>query len=255
MIPEHFPLFRYLFWTIVLLCLGCSTSHQDEPAQFRIGQFLFTSDTATIEIFQDQDLVESIKVGYGKLTNYHKISARSYLIKIKTNDQLILEKEIGFGRSGIYSLCLTGFPAKNQRVNKQSTIDKLTHIVEGAAALTANDFLPQLIIQNDFTVNEPGKGKIRAVHVMPGTIPLDLHLIKGSEKVLSFPGIQYPHITETKPLPPHKYMLELKLTGSTVPNYSKVLNIDKGTLFTLYFIPSPKDYNSNPMMIIGKTKI
>ena len=244
-----------IVWFLGLMCLGCSTNQNNELAKFRIGQFLYTSKSATIEIFRDHVLVDSITTGYGELTNYYKIPPRPYLIKVKADGQLILEKNIGFGRSGIYTLALTGLPVKNQLVNKRSTIDKLTHMVEGAAALTTNDFLPQLIIQNDFAVNDPGNAKIRAAHIMPGTIPLDLKILKENEPVLSYSGIKYPQTTETKSLRPHKYMLELKLTSSEVSNFSKLLNLEERTLYTLYFIPSPKDYNSNLMMIVGKTKI
>ncbi len=126
-------------------------------------------------------------------------------------------------------------------------------MVEGATALTTNDYLPQLIIQNDFAVSEPRNGKIRAVHLMPGTIPIDLYLSRENEVSLSFQQLEYPHISEVEPLRPGQYKLDWRWTGSPITHYEDSLTIEMGQLLTMYFISSTKIQSSSPMMVVGET--
>lgn len=238
--------------TLVVVFANCAPKEK-RPTRFRVGQFLFSTQKATVALYENNQKKTSLELDYGKLSDYQSIAAKTYFVKVWADGELLLEKKIGLGRNDDYTLLLTGIPEKNQSVNKESILTTLHSIAEGSEGITTNNFLPQLIIQNDFYVKENGKGKVRVSHLMPGTVPLSVKLgQKGTETGIG--SKSYPESSETKAIDPGSYKVQLHFDGSPQTTAMGQMNIEQGSLYSLYLIPDSDRYLTNPQLVIGKTE-
>ncbi|SDE46492.1 hypothetical protein SAMN05421636_105173 [Pricia antarctica] len=236
---------------MVPLLSGCSPK-EAAPAQFRVGQFLFSTQNATITLYDGKQEKTSLKLKYGKLSNYTSLEAKIYFIKVWADGKLLLEKKIGMGRDGRYTLVLTGIPEKNQPVNRKSTMQKLHTIVEGSEGITANDYLPQLIVQNDFYIAEKNTGKIRVMHLMPGAVPFSLDFMnnKGKKEVRS---TAYPKSSETIEVDTGTYNVHVHFDASLQTVALQKIEIKESVLHSLYVIPAPERYLTDPILVVGSS--
>lgn len=241
-----------VIWMVLLVFSGC-TPKESGSARFRVGQFLLSTQSATITFYSGEEEKKSLKLDYGQLSEYETIKAKVYFIKVWADGKLLLEKELGMGRNGSYTLFLTGIPEKNQSVNKESTTQKLHSIVEGSEGITANDYLPQLMVRNDFFTSEKNKGKLLAVHLMPGTVPLSVKLVNKDHKVQTT-IFSYPKSSETKDVFPGTYDVELHFNGSPQTVSLGKLQVEKAMLYSLCIIPDSIQYLTNPELVIGTSK-
>ena len=238
----------------LMVCLACTSPSGPGKARVRIGQFLWTTGQATVTWYHHDQEVASTTLAYGELSEYQSLAARTYLVKIKADDRLVLEKEIGLGTDGLYTVMLTGIPEDNQPVNKQSTGNRLHHLVEGAVARTANDYLPQLIVQNDFFVPEPQRGSVRWVSLLPGTVPLDISLRDDDREVTSVGGLAYPRSSDPQTAKPGEYELAIHLDQRSAPVDETPVHLEDGALHTYYLVPSERHYLTAPRVVEGVTR-
>ncbi len=244
---------KLIFLMALMVVFATCTPKEERPARFRVGQFLYSTDEATVALYENDQEKFSLKLKYGTLSDYRIIPANTYFVKVWADGRLLLEKKIGLGRNGRYTFLLTGIPEKNQSVNKESVLTRLKAIAQGSEALTANDFLPQLIVQNDFFVKEKGKGSIRVSQLTPGAIPLSLRLRQnGTQKEIGSHG--YPESSDTKAENPGPYEVQLHLEGSPQSTSMGPLHIKEGILYSLYLIPNSDRYLTHPEMVIGETE-
>ncbi len=244
---------KLVFLMALMVVLANCTPKEKRPARFRVGQFLYSTQKATVALYENNQEKFSLKLKYGTLSDYRNIPANTYFIKVWADGKLLLEKKIGLGRNGQYTFLLTGIPEKNQPVNKESILTTLKAIAQGSEALTANDFLPQLIVQNDFFVKEKGKGNIRFSQLTPGAIPLSLGLRqKGTETEIGSHG--YPQSSDTKAVSTGPYEVRLHLEGSPQTTSLGPIKIKEGFLYSLYLIPNSDRYLTYPKIVIGETK-
>ena len=239
-------------WMVVLVLSGCALK-EPGSARFRVGQFLFSTQNATITFYDEKKENKSLKLDYGQLSEYETIAAKVYFIKVWADGKLLMEKELGMGRDGSYTLFLTGIPEKNQSVNKESILHTLHTIVEGSEGITSNDYLPQLIVRNDFFTAEKNKGKLLAVHMMTGAMPLSLKLVNSDNKTET-KTFSYPKSSEARDVSTGTYEVQLHFDGSPQTISLGKLQVENAILYSLCIIPDPKQYLTNPKLVIGTTE-
>lgn len=249
---------NYLLFGILLVALllnlACSRPGVQDTAEIRMANFLQTKGPATCILYRDNEAVKNFTLHYENVSTYQEIPTGSYLIKVAANDQLLLEKKLGLGRNGKYTLCLTGIPEANQMVNQQSNYDRMYKMVAGTAAVTPNAYLPQLLVLNDFFVPEPGKGKIRFVHVMPGTVPLDVKLFGPEGKSYSFSGLSYPQQSATDPIRAANWELNIHLQSSPGTILQKNFTSKSDLLYTYFIAPDSQSFLNIPKIIGVETE-
>ncbi len=236
---------------MVPLLSGCSPK-EAAPARFRVGQFLFSTQNATITLYDGKKEKTSLKLKYGKLSNYTSLEAKIYFIKVWADGKLLLEKKIGMGCNGRYTLVLTGIPEKNQPVNKKSTMQKLHTIVEGSEGITTNDYLPQLIVQNDFYIAEKNMGKIRVTHLMLGAVPFSLDFMNGKGKK-QVSSTAYPKSSETIDVDTGTYDLQVHFDDRPQTEALQKIKIKESVLHSLYVIPALERYLTDPILVMGSS--
>ena len=232
---------------------SCNSDKEKEPVQVRFGEFLWNTPSAKIRFYLSDDLVESIDLEYGKLSDYISLDAANYQVKVETNGKLILEKTIGFGTGESYTLYIAGIFSEEQKMNEETFNKKMHLLVEGAAAKTANGYMSQLFVQDDYFVEEPSKGKFRIVNLLPGTKPLDIEVKKGSESKFSFSGVEFVHQTKTKPLDSGESKLNIRLGNFNLDLESSKFDIEAEKLNTFYLIPEKGDYLTSSTLVKGIT--
>lgn len=240
----------FLLATIVIAFSGCS-SEENKKASFRIGQFLLNSEKATITFYEGKKETTSLELNYGQLSEFQSIEAKIYSIKVWADGKLLLEKKLGMGSNGKYTLLLTGIPEKNQQVNKESTSNILHSIAEGSEGITTNNFLPQLLVQDDFYIKEKNRGKVSVTNLMPGTVPVTMSLVTdGGETKID--AVAYPETSKIKVVETGFYAIKFHLNGNPQSTLLGEETIENGVLYSLYVIPNPNKYLTLPKLIIGK---
>lgn len=239
--------------SIVLLVLAGCARKETGSARFRVGQFLFSTQNATVTFYEGKEKKMSVELDYGELSEYRTIDAKIYFIKVWADGKLLLEKKLGLGRDGSYTLFLTGIPEKNQSVNKESTMQTLHAIVEGSEGITTNDYLPQLMVSNDFYNIEKNKGKLIAVHLMPGAVPFSLKLVNREAKTIT-KTFSYPKSSETTDVATGTYDAQVHLDGSPQTVALGKVEVKENVLYLLCIIPDPERYLTKPKLVIGTTE-
>jgi len=242
-----------LLTTLIILLAGCS-SKSDQDANFRVGQFFLNSEKATITLYEGTDEVASLQLKYGQLSEYQTIASNIYKIKVWADGNLVLEKKIGMGNSGKYTLVLTGIPEKNQAVNEESFTNSLHNIAEGSEGITSNNFLPQLLIQDDFYIIEMNRANISITNLLPGALNSTVSLIK-KDKEVKLDAVAYPQTSDLKVIDTGTYDLQFYIDGNLQATLLGQETIEEDVLYSLYLIPNPEKYITNPELIIGKNKM
>ena len=230
---------KRLFFILIpfFLLLGCkSDKHDETPAQFRIGQFIVGPNDIDISIYQKDETVYKEKFTYGSLSNYNELKPGKYLIKVRDSAQLLLQKEIGIGPEGKYTICLFGQPLAHQKVNKETLNSELHHIIEGSEGTTANGYLPQISILNDYFAAD-GSTAIRFMHLAPGITELTpiLKSIKNDKEKKVSP-LQYTELSDMELIKKEEYEIKIKLKNSE-QQVKKITLTPKDNMLTYFIIP------------------
>lgn len=233
------------------LLFGCSQKEKPKPAEVRIGQFLLAKAPAEVVFYRKGKAVLTKELDYGSLTGYEKLKPATYRVEVKTDGKLLLEKEIGLGTGGTYTLCLSGMPVDGQEKNQQSTKDILHHIVEGAEGITANAYLPQLLVLNDFFESKKTTAKIRVVHLAPGTIGLSAKVEGADKSELELSGLEYPMQSEVKTISPGPAHLKLKLDGTQQLLATKTFTVEQQHLYTFFVVADTGRYLNRLRLVEG----
>lgn len=242
----------FLFSALVVLFAGCS-SKQKQVASFRVGQFFLNSEIATVKFYEGTNETTSLQLNYGQLSEYQIIAPKTYTIKIWADNTLVLEKKLGIGTNGKYTLILTGIPEKNQPVNKESLSNTLHSIAEGAEGITDNNFLPQLIIQDDFYIKEKNKAHLSITNLLPGALPIAISFIE-DQKEIQLDVTEYPLTSKLQVIEKGTYEVQLHLNGNPQNTVFGKATIENGTLYSFYVIPDPNKYVTHPKLIIGENR-
>lgn len=248
-----------IFHTILLASLmslffGCGQNGERRPAQVRWGQFLLGGKAAHISLSRKGTELYSADLDYATLTEYRKYPSGTYSVSIKSGGREILNKKVGLGTGGTYTLSIYGIPLKNQSSNQRSTAMKLHRIVEGAAATTPNAYLPQLDIMDDYFASAKDKAKIRVVHLAPGVVPIKATVSVSGKGQVGFSAVSYPTITKNKSIATGAADVELGLDSSDQMVDHEKLNIKAEQLYTLFVIPDKKKYLNHLRAVVGTTR-
>ncbi|WP_149304283.1 DUF4397 domain-containing protein [Pareuzebyella sediminis] len=245
---------RLLYCILFFLLLSCANKQEPQKALFRIGQFLTTTSDVEIIIYRNTSEVFSTVVDYGKITKYSSLDPTRYLIKVKNGDELVLEKEIGIGEGGKYTLSLVGSPVNGQSVNLQTVMDKLQHIVEGAEGTTENGYLPQLLVLNDFFSVEKGKAKLRFINLCPGSAPFRA-IASGRSEDKEFASLKYAKISETATVGEGKTGVTLFYDAGPLPLEKDTIDLEKETMVTYFIAPSSPNSADRFSLIFSSDKM
>lgn len=242
-----------LFLLIVTIgCVyGCSQKDGKKPAQIRCGQFLLSNGPVHISLSRKGTELYSADVGYASLTQYQDFPAGTYVVNIKNNGKLILSKKIGMGAGGTYTLSLYGIPLENQKTNQRSTGEQLHRITEGAAAETANGYLPKLTVMNDYFTSGKDEAKIQIVNLAPGIKPISASVHASGKKKVSFSKVPYPKTAKKKSLPSGSALLQLNLNKSRQEIGKTDFKAEKEHLYTFFIIPQQDSYLKNLQIVEG----
>ena len=242
----------FLLFVLFNIC-GCSQNKAKKPAQIRWGQFLISDSAAHISLSRKGTEIYAADLDYATLTEYQKYPPGKYTVSVKTDGQEILNKKIGLGTDGIYTLSLYGMPLKDQKTNQSSTSEHLHRITEGAAAETANAYLPQLDIMDDYFASAQNESKIRIVHLAPGVEPINASISKSGNKKVSFSGIPYPKSGKNKSLNNGRNTISLSLNGSSQEISKNEFDVEKEKLYTFFVIPYKNKYLDHLRLVKGIT--
>ncbi|MBW2961560.1 DUF4397 domain-containing protein [Mesonia aestuariivivens] len=237
--------------TALLLITSCVSTNK-KPAQLRIGQFLFTEKPIEIDFKKDNQSVVQQQMKYTELSTYKKLPSGTYTIEVKLENKLLLQKKVGIGTNGIYTLILYGIPQEHPQTNEQTTTTKLHEIVEGEENNTSNGNLPQLKILNDEFECAPDEAKIRWIHLAAGVEEISAEATS-TEKTVSLSSLTYPKITNTKALAPLQQKINWKLKGSKVKVAEKQLSIKPQLLYTAFILGIEGKYIDSLKVVTGET--
>ncbi|WP_157974530.1 DUF4397 domain-containing protein [Lewinella sp. IMCC34183] len=226
----------YLLLLMVLLLAACG-GDTPAPVQLRVGEFLYTSDSARVVLTDTEGKDVDFSLAYAELSDYRSLPPGTYSVRVSIGARELLEQKIGLGAEGRYTMVLAGIPKKDQEVNQAAFGTKLHRIFEGAAARTANQFLPQLFLQNDYYVKLSGKGNLRVTHLAPGLLPLDVHLLHGGQEETSFSGIAYAHASDRERLATGQYEAAVHPAGSPLERLRFPVELDTAAFHNYYLIP------------------
>ncbi|WP_116106597.1 DUF4397 domain-containing protein [Lewinella sp. IMCC34191] len=237
----------------VLLFAGCGKPNTpNAPAELRVGQFLFASASARVSLVGEDGDSSVLSLSYAELTDYRAFSPGSYTVDVHAGGQHLLHKTIGLGTGGRYSLLLAGIPQEGQEVNQATFGTRLHRIFEGAAARTDNDFLPTLLLQNDYFVPVPGEGNLRVTQLVPGLIPVDVELDREGDQQASLKGIAYAHTSDRDQFTAGTYAASLHLAGSPQDRLKFQLELDTSTFTNVYILPAAGD-SRRLRVVTGRT--
>ena len=232
---------------------SCGQAGQQQNARLRLGNFLWETEQVQIALYSDSEQSKTVTLSYGKLSDYHALKPGRYRIRVATGEGAILEKTFGLGSKEAYTLVIAGISSGPQELNKE-TLDKKLHVfVEGSLARTSNGYLPQLLLINDFFVEERNKGQFRVINLMPGTAHIRAKLKREGKDELSA-TLKYFNREPAKPLPAGEHMLELSFSGSPLKFSEQALTIRERALNSYFIIPRKGHYLTSPMVVRGVTE-
>ena len=244
------PCWRMLL--LPLLLAACGGGKEATPAELRIGQFLYATESARISLSAPDGDSATYTLAYASLTDYQTFAPGTYTLDVSAGRRHLLHETIGLGTGGRYSLLLTGIPADGQQVNQATFGTRLHRIFEGAAARTDNAFLPQILLQNDYFVPVPGKGNLRVTQLAPGIVPVDLALNRHGEQTATVSGVAYTHASDRERFPAGDYAAALHLAGSPQQRLEFQLSVDTGSFTNLYVVPDTTA-SGRLRVVTGKT--
>lgn len=235
------------FFYIILLCfLTACTGSEKKKSQLRIGQFMINSKNVEVIIKKKGSEKISKNLPYKDITNYQEIESGTYKIEVFNAGKIILNKEIGIGSDGTYTLIIYGIPIKSQEVDQQSTKTKLLEIVQGSEVKSTNAYLPQLSILNDEFECGKNEAKIRWIHLSPGVDKLSAksHDIENG-KTTNLSSLSYPKISKNIVLKPGRKKLTWSLKGKKIDVATKDMNISSSILYTAFVLGEKDSYINN----------
>ena len=244
---------RAALWLIFCCTLAaCHPAGKDGTARLRVGEFLAATDSAQVTLTRAGSS-STFHLPYGALSDYWELAAGTYRARVTSAGQPLLDRSIGLGTGGSFTLLLTGTPLTGQETNEQAFGTTLHRFVEGSAAVTTNDYLPQLLIQNDYFIPVPGEGTLRITHLAPGVIPLDVSLLNDSITSATIRGLAYPHTSLRERVTAGIYRAAVHLGGSPLTEQQFPLELNEGLFCSLYLIPGIQD-DPQPKVVLGLTK-
>lgn len=231
---------------------ACS-SKSEKPSQLRIGQFIFTEQHIQVNFNQDDSLILKKTLNYGELTTYEKLNSGSYQVDVLLNNKVLLQKKIGIGKDGIYTLILNGIPKKDQKTNEKTTNMKLHEIVEGEEAIYPNGNLPQMRILNDEFEAGKNEGKIRWIHLAAGMEEVSAVAKMINSESTDLSALTYPKMGKDYSVNPKIYEVIWKLKGSEVEVSRLKLDVKSNYLYTCFLIGKKGNYLDSLKVVVGET--
>ncbi|HAD97086.1 MAG TPA: hypothetical protein DCG19_06740 [Cryomorphaceae bacterium] len=244
---------RYVicFLTVWVCFSACKNKPSDENARLRIGQFLGYNNPAIIIISKDGKDVLREEYRAGLLTHYHSFSPGIYRIRVLRKAQPLLEKKVGLGPGGIYTLCLTGTPLPAQDINKQTVRDQLMHLVEGAAGITKNGYLPQLLVLNDYFSLTGKNTGIRFLNMAEGMEPVDVEIKdSNADSKMEISHNSYPLISNVETLQAGKYSFTLTYSGGPGIILEQPVHLEPRKVYT-FFITGACDNEKQVLKLVS----
>ncbi|PVW15169.1 DUF4397 domain-containing protein [Marixanthomonas spongiae] len=239
-----------LFIFTVFTIFGCAVPK--EPASLRIGQFLVSEKAVEITFQHQGNKAVSKIMTYGDLTEYMTLTPGKYTVTVKINETVILEKKLGFGSKGTYTLFVCGIPSEKGKTNQTTLNNKLHNIVAGEEGITTNGNLPQLRVLNDTFESKDTEAKIRWIHAVPGLQPLSATLWnKKTNTKTSLATLSYPLASKSKGVSSGAYSLTWKLKGKQLTTVSKNVVCKPKHLYTFFVIGKRNDFVNELQVVQG----
>ena len=236
---------------VTVLLFGCR-SGEPEPARVRVGQFLTGTPGARLTLSGERDsLVFDLE--YGRLSAYRTLSPGEYTVEVAPRDGgPVIRQAVGLGAGSRLTLVPVGTVTPGQEVNAAPFLAHLHRAVEGAAAVSARAYLPQLLVVNDYFVDVAGQGNLRLLHLVPGRPPVDLSIRNAGREAVSQSGLGYVHASERERIAAGTYTLAIHLAGSPVRVLRDSLTVRADELTDLFLIA--EDAQGNGWQIVsGRT--
>ncbi|WP_224482912.1 DUF4397 domain-containing protein [Robertkochia aurantiaca] len=222
---------------VLVIIAGCKEKQKQLPV-IKVSQFLVFNDSVNIRIMKGEELTETLYCAYGSVGTPVYLEPGLYTFSYRDKNGQLLSKRYGVANDGSYNLVLSGFSDGRYQ---ETTSNRLLHIVEGAEALTANNFRPQLLIENNFFTVADKKSKLRFRNLIPGVYPVDITLVNAvSKDTLRYNHLKYPHLTASKSLESGNWHIEVKLRGTKKILKTHSLEIGTKELITGYLFPDIK---------------
>lgn len=243
-----------LILPFMFLFFGCGQKEEKKPARVRWAQFLLSNGAVHVSLSRQGRELYAKYLEYATLTDYNEYPAGQYVIRVKSGKREILNKRIGLGTGGTYTLSLYGIPLKGQKTNQRSTAMELHQIVEGAAAKTPNAYLPQLDIMDDYFASAKNEAKIQLVNLAPGVESIKTSISRSGKEHVNFSAVRYPSIAKNKSVGAGIADIVIKLDNSDQVLRLDTIAIHTERLYTLFVIPGKKSYLTDLMLIKGATR-
>ncbi|WP_193166373.1 DUF4397 domain-containing protein [Microbulbifer hainanensis] len=239
--------------TVTVALASCGQSGQQKPARLRLGNFLWETDQVKIALYRDSEQQKNATLSYGKLSDYQALKPGRYRMRVAAGDHDILEKTFGLGSGEAYTLIIAGIASGAPELNKETLNKKLHTFVEGSIARTSNGYLPQMLLINDFFVEEKETGQFRIINLMPGTTCLHGKLMNESKNELSS-TLEYFHGSPSQPVSTGDLELELSFSGSPLKFSEQTVTIRERALNSFFIIPRKGHYLTSPVVVRGVTE-
>ena len=236
---------------VACFLLGCQSS-DPAPARVRVGQFLTGTPGARLTLRRDADSTV-FDLDFARLSDYRPLPPGEYTVEVTPRaGGPVIRQRVGLGAGSRLTLVSVGTVTPGQEVNAAPFLAKLHWAVEGAAAVSARAYLPQLLVVNDYFVDVPGQGNLRLLHLVPGRLPVDLSIRNAGGEAVSQSGLGYVHASTRERIASGSYTLAIHLADSPVRVLQDSLTVRADELTDLFLIA--EDAQGNGWQIVsGRT--
>ena len=238
----------------ILCCIG-SCKNPAGTAKIRIAQLLVSDVPMAVKLFKNGSSVYEHKLTFGAISKYQEVSSGTYTLQVIKDGNMLLEKQLGLGSKGKYSLCIYGLPVQDEQKNKATLNTRLHTIAEGDEASEPNGLLPQLKILNDLFYGDESKAKVRWLHATPGVQELKGYAISESSKdSISLKKLRYAKKSAFTEIKPGRKSLFWTMDIKNRKVAQKDINIQPKTLYTAFIIPGREEYIDTLQVLIANNK-